>query len=764
VQNVMHLYKRFLIACLVVICCVVFNSDGVFAYDKDSALQEVIQMSISVGLDNCMKYDRLSTVTAEIFNMADTRDAFFQVYRDDEKLEGGTYIYQKKVHLESKVTTTVSIVIPVNSLDNRVNVRLIDEEGKILAQRTQNVNIDTNMRCYNIGIIGNSIDYLKLISDIYCDFFTLDLNELPKQVETLDMLDLIFVQEGYIDDFYRIADPCIEQWVHNGGAIVIARNMHGKGYLDHSHEGIGIKNTEGESVFQKYTCGKGVVIEWTKKENILAAFRDTSIDNDYWDSIGSQLSYLKGREKYWEKFADFNFVKNMPSGLSQQSPKTMPKLLITALVLFLYACIIGPNMYIVLKKLKKGICCFLFIPITMFLFCGIIYFVNVGNKMDSPLYTYSDIEIYDETTNECENEMFFSVMQGQDKKILGSIPAGSLLEYNIEKQEEMNNKDRESDNNLVITQGKDKTSFLINNTKFLKSYRFRSVNKGVMNGKIKYDLNCEGEEIKGNVKNNLGYDLHNAVLVSNCKMIFMGELKAGEIFHITDKVKQTLITSFFTPEGTLSNTNLVNKMIGKTIWLESSKENLYLRYNTMLYCMRSKLLQYTSDSYIFAFTDKKCRLDTDNEASTGVSSLVYHLANVKNESEDKLKICDLSKYFYHVVGNGDPVSRIIESNTLSVTYLLPPEVKLKGLVYSKNLNNEFLLDAQEGFYGTISLFNFKTSTYDEVFKYGEENRIYNMSDYVTELNKVIVKYNVDEVQRTTHDIILPVLSAVTEVE
>lgn len=725
-------------------------------------VEEVVQMSVSVGIDNAVKLNRVTTVTSKIVNMGQSQDAYLLVSRGKEQ-NYQNCVYKKSVQLVNNKELTISMVIPIDTLDECLYVKLVDEEGHLLAHRSMLLRISNNMNRFNVGLIGNNIEYLTLMRDANCEFFSMDIEKLPEKKETLDMLDIVFIEPELIDRFFGLQNQAILDWVKDGGMIIFGKHKYCDLYFRHSGEGTAIKGKQGEVIYRRYTFGKGVILDWCSRNNIMDTARDYSFEDDLWDSVGSKLSYKNTRSKYWERFSSPEYDQVLLSALSYQGAKSIPKVRPLIIVQILYIVIIGPVLFLLLYRKKSQRKNYLIlVPVTTVIVCILVDWMNLGIQVKRADIKYVKIKVYDEKIDQCSDEMYFSIFQANKEGERFTLPGKSTLQYLEGRAGTFTDKSGELDKNVEIEHEGNQTSFQIKKPKFLKPYYFKqTIQSSKMNGRLAYQLTYEDGKIKGRITNHLGYDLKSAVVISNSRMVHIGNIKNNDTYEINENDKQFLVNSFFSSDGSLTQVDDI--LNGLAMEGEQDGEKMLLKYATLLYSMQNKCIQYTCDSYIFGFASSEDEFKGYEDTSVGVTALVYHLKNVKYEKENR-HIMDIGKYTYEIKGVGNPITRAIESNSINVSYILPAECKVKKLIYRKEQNAEFLPDAKEGFFGTISLFNFKTNNYDEVFIFGREKSLDNVDDYVTNHNRIIVKYKVDEVQRATHNILLPVLAVEMEVE
>ena len=758
--KLLHNAKWGVAICIIGIVAICFYERNICSYAED--VEEVVQMSVSVGIENAVRINRVTTVTSKIVNMGKSQAAYLLVSRGNDQ-NYQNCVYKKRVQLENNKEITATMIIPIDTLDECLYVKLVDEEGHILAHRSLLLKICNNLNHYNVGLVGNNIEYLTLMRDANCEFYSMNIQSLPLKKETLDMLDIVFIEPELIDTFFELQNQAISDWVKDGGMIIFGKHKTCDYYFRHSGKGIDIKGKQGEVIYRRYSFGKGVILDWVSKNNIMDTAREYSFEDDLWDSVGSKLSYKSIRSKYWERFSNPDYDQTLLSALTYQGTKSIPKVGPLIIVEILYIVFIGPVLFLLLYRKKSQRKNYLIlVPVTTVIVCVLVFWMNRGIQVNKPEIRYVKIKAYDEKINQCSDEMYFSIFQANEEGEYFTLQGKSILQYLERRAGTFTDKNREIDKNVVIEQGGTQTSFQIKKPKFLKPYYFKQTTQDTkMSGRLEYQLTFEDGKIEGTITNHLGYDLKSAVVISNSRMVHIGNINNNDTYEINKNDKQFLVNSFFTNDGPLTQVDDI--LNGLAMEGEHDAERMLLKYSALLYCMQNKCIQHTSDSYIFGFTSLEDEFKGYEDTSVGATALVYHLKNVKYEKENK-HIRDIGKFTYDIRGIGNPITRIIESDSINVSYILPAEYKVKKLIYRKEQNGEFLPDSNEGFYGTISLFNFKTNCYDEVFVSGKEKSLDNVDDYVTNHNRMIVKYKVDEVQRATHNILLPVLAVEMEVE
>jgi len=251
--------------------------------------------------------------------------------------------------------------------------------------------------------------------------------------------------------------------------------------------------------------------------------------------------------------------------LSDLSSK--PSVILYGFILIVYVVLVGPILYVILKKMNKREKIWVAIPIVTLAFTAIIYLSGFMYRMNKPLVsTFTLIELNRNT---------------QSEKIYTNIICPKPKEYNIQFADGYTGFRNNIDNytysmfdtgndelaiDYMIKENSKGTKLYINTTEPFEENSFL-INKNSENniGSIDYDLTCSTTGFEGTVTNHTCYDLEDLVVTFEGYLCLVGDVKKGETV-IVDSSKIVVMNAYGTFE---------NLYPGRQIYLDREK---YLHY------------------------------------------------------------------------------------------------------------------------------------------------------------------------------------------
>ncbi len=237
----------------------------------------------------------------------------------------------------------------------------------------------------------------------------------------------------------------------------------------------------------------------------------------------------------WERNSMYNGMN--VSKLADDSRK--PSVLLYGFILILYIIIVGPVLYLVLKKVNKREKIWVAIPIVTLVFTGIIYVSGFLYRINKPLVnTFTIIQLEDNVQSEkiytniiCPRPKEYTIkiaegytgfrrnMDEYDYSMFGTTDSSKSYDYMIKKS------GKSSEIVLDSKEAFRETSFILDKNS--------DNNIGSLDG----DLKCSTTGFEGTVTNNTCFDLQDVVVTFENHLCMIGDVKKGETVTIdTSKV------------------------------------------------------------------------------------------------------------------------------------------------------------------------------------------------------------------------------------
>ncbi len=193
--------------------------------DSDTVTESGPVMTVHYGYDQYVKYGRYMNVTATISNNNREFNGWLQVIVPKSK---NNVVYRREVSIAPKETKNVSINLPVMDDTGFMQVKLENNNGNTVVEKTYELKIGNYEKLAYTGILSDEKEKLDYISDFGTRTFYLDENTLPDDYLALDLLDIIIINHF---DTGRLSEKqleAIEKWVMNGGTLVIGTGEYEK--------------------------------------------------------------------------------------------------------------------------------------------------------------------------------------------------------------------------------------------------------------------------------------------------------------------------------------------------------------------------------------------------------------------------------------------------------------------------------------------------------------------------------------------------------
>lgn len=723
---------------------------------KAAQTRKPISIEANVGFGQSVKCNRFVNVWIDIDNKGDSFLGYLQAHINGTESRDNC-VYQIEVNLKREKQTKLNMVLPALEGINSIIFQLVDKDGAVVAKDTENIEVDNNMDMYYLGIIGENTDYIKYVSRDSFKCIEIPISTIPNTPDGLDSFDGIYIGVEFIKKHSAKKLETVKKWNMEGRTIVLGCKS--KTILEYlsidQDSGVITRDKYNQAIYTTYQHENGVVIEW-------------NYSNNFFDTIKQSSEYAKLLiNEMQTNFASLQFDKMVQESLTEESAKNnligslqtmdvryLPKVVHYAVILVIYIFSIGPGLFILFRKMKKLLYYYPTVLVVVFFTICIIVLQGKNTRIKSPVVDTISVLNYDDRSNQVQEESYISIVLPDSETKSFSVQGQSKISLENLVFEKINVDDVscEDGHNIFITQKETSTDIEIRNGFYMKPYIFKVKSNQKAKGQVDYELEFNGNKLTGYIKNRLGYDLQNVILLSNYRMIAIGDLRQNEVYQLSGG--QTIVHAFDLqykfPTYIKQFTNLKE--------VTSQKDLLNLRkFVTMAYCLSNKCIGYNNDTYLVGFVANDNTTQLEDTASDGsVEMVVYHMNQVQKYYEGMFFLNDISEFEDPISGEYNKITREMETNCTIINMYIPTEYRVQSLIYNNLLNKE------KAFNGTISIYNNITKQYDLLFdEFNNESRKEIDQDiYVSSNNKITIRY---EAFNKKSDV-MPILSATLEVK
>jgi len=458
----------------------------------------------------------------------------------------------------------------------------------------------------------------------------------------------------------------------------------------------------------------------------------------------SETKLLQLENEHYGSAMDYRII----NGTSYTDTKNIPTVGKYIVILVIYVIIVGPVLYLILKKKDKRNLTWVLVPVIAFIFTMIVYFMGSTTRIDEPYIGFVNILNLDD--QEAEEKVFFSITapynQKYDVKVNQKYNVNVLkngksnVTYYLDRASKKQNKLDSENYKTAILQSKDRETLEIKDYPAFTPCYFESQYNYSYPYELKNNIDFTEFGLQGTIENGLGYDLDHAILLRDGFLVNMSTFLNNDVASIEGKESEFLQSS-----SSLYNSNILgNTTTTKTDSVEEKKRDL------LEYFVEKYMLSGDRNSYLVGFTEmsgKESIISSLSQylACNGITMVVTPIATEDIESKTTW-VPNIDFYMDLVEGSYDNTYsfRFMESQTLVARYDLPDDENILSFHYLPTMNLTYNHDYANGFVGEIYFYNYKSETYDLVFDTLQRVMVKDPSRYLDGNNQLLVKYQINQ--------------------
>ena len=587
--------KHLLFGCLaaLVLSAGVFPA---FAQDRDSYsanMESDSQNSVPVAVDITAVYGRNaklgSFVPIKVSLYGQTETAFsgtLSVSTLESDGDEGTeeYEYSYPVEVDPAETKTVKFYVPLGQKSGTIHLTLKDGKNKTMGETSMDFDVSKDESRLLAGVLENKAGSLSWIDGIGLNYGMLTTRvveipgeDFPEDSRGFSMFDVLLVNGYDCRTLNNAQKEAVLTWVENGGTLLVGTGRDRDKTLDILGEaenkvtlrdpevlwvGMGTeytKNgpgdsevrvtytepvisgaeermvTDGTPLLKTVNYGKGTIgvygvslsdlSGFAKKNPAFASYFLGEIFND--DELNMIYYYSHGRDAdYWNAY-------NLVSG---GNGERIPNLALYGIIVVGYLVIVGPGLYILLKKRGMN----RYYGTTVFVFslasCVLIWGIGFKTRFTSEFCTTATI--MDASGDSAEEMTFLNVRTPDSSGFTVDLPADYKVtpltrsaRYDMNQLEDYTKKRQTA---IGIRKGTDQTVLWSRKSKAFDSRFFLlERNKDLETGNVEADFTVSDGTITGYVENKLPVTLENAAVYLYGQVLILGNMEPGQRLEFT---------------------------------------------------------------------------------------------------------------------------------------------------------------------------------------------------------------------------------------
>ncbi len=822
-----------------------------------SAYSGDISMTIDYGYNQYAKYGRYMNVRADITNKGEDFHGWLQVIAP--KLENNV-LYRKEVKVKGETTKNISVNIPLTDDTGILQVNLLDDDGKSVVEKEAPIKIGNYQKDIYVGLLSDNVSGLDYTVQVGSQVFYLNEDNLADSYLGLDLLDVIIVNQFDTNRLSDLQIKAIQQWVYNGGTLVLGTGEYAKETLakfqnvfsikyqeelenyeltfgmnkktlehlkrdiiqyDESRKALTETVKQNKAMYNSYSAstqeaitkeeaGNKAPSSWVQKildeltilpihkniihgsikdglpkviedKHILMEVSPYGLGNvqlfnldmglepkqesfgiAMYYSILQNISSTKRNQldnEYYGNYVNYNIYNSM----SYVDTENIPKVGRYIAILAIYVVIVGPVLFIVLKKLDRRSLTWILVPSFAILFTAIVYLVGSDTRISKPYAGYVELLSFEEE-NIAQENVYLALTAPYNNKYKVDIDS----KYQVIQLSNSNSKYAQNrPNNFqpdlaryqsAINYGNKKTTLEVNRNAAFTPVYYYSKNHYPMEDKITLDIHYVGGEVYGTVTNGFSFDITNALVKCDGFIINIGTLKKGETVNIKDKESQIIIS-----RDDLYATTIINRIAGGTNKIEDNTADVNRRSNILQYLLEPNMQGHSKENFLIGFIQEDInqglvgelsgKMNTYGTTAIQVPFDVNHTKGSKTfvpsiEPFEEIDKLNQDNYYNY---------KFLENGMKTIEYQLPPEDKILSFSFLSNRNQVVSKEYSSNFSGNIYFLNYRTGTYDLVFTTGNHGSLDDVSPYITDENKITIRYE-SGMPPNEYQVILPEIS------
>ncbi|MEY8354731.1 hypothetical protein AALB39_15420 [Lachnospiraceae bacterium 54-53] len=773
-----------------------------------------VSMDVSFGYEGNAKSGRYVPVN---FTLNSQTDSSFEGTVRVTAMESDydIYEYDYPVSLEAGGALEESLDIPVGRAEV-LFVKLLDSRGTELIRKRLKMNVSTDTAELFVGILSDDPDEMGYMDGVGVNYssvriktFEMDSSKMPDTVIGLDLLDVLLITDYDTGRLSEEQVSAIWEWVKGGGILLIGTGARPdetlsafrseileEGYAPPSEKSVemGVEyatNGPGDS-FLNLVCtdvslkggtsvlsndefpvltsvikGKGSVGVAAYDFVDIASF--CQVQRSYVDKLFTALlgesklnnlsSYLYSGNsgQYWS-------VQNM---LNTGNVDKLPNLFIYAAVILGYILLVGPGMYLYLKRQERRRFYRTGVVAVSLLFTAAVYLMGMGTRYKDTFFTYATI--LDSTENFVDEYTYINMRTPYNKAYTIPLdPTYDLLPITRSNSFEMTPVPKFSGNEdykVRISCGEEDTRVSVQNAAAFtpKYYSLRKKTPNTDHKGLIGDITLFEGKVYGTVTNEYPFPVEKVGILMYGKMVVIEELSPGE----TMDLKGLSVINY-----PVNNAYLVSARV--TGGYQYSKADIE-DPDYMLALSRTNILSFYLDRFS-SFYNPEARIvafSRDQDGSQFLAggdyetygmSMFTSTIDVKTKIDDRAYRSALMKPPKVVSGQyyGDS-NAIYGVDPVTLEYFLGNDLDMEVLTF-ENPSEEFLNSEASNyitiFKGNIYFYNHDTGNYDAMDSDQSVYKASELSHYLSPGNTLTVKYVCDSTSGNNWYVTLPMLTVV----
>ena len=556
-------------------------------------------LSAEYGLGGLVYYE-MPTIVNVTVKSKENFTGTLRVIPEDNTLS--TVAYGMDISLSADEEKTFQCVPTSLGYDGKIVIEVLNEKGKVVYGESHQVLVQGGGDKVTVGILSDDYSALSYFDGIEIDMngekgttsiFELTKDDFPKDSKALTMVQYMIIDNFDTASFSTEQYDALKTWVQDGGVLILGLGSNYQNVLHVFTDSFvtGTLGTMGkkdvtwdvlqdvseqsqtEEVDVEDDVEAGCTLSMDCIEFQLDGgepfLENTTKDSAYTKKIGRGrvvvLGYSMGMEpmtssasrksiaqfiidgaeveatsnKFYGSDSEGNTMYDGLDVAEMADTSRKPSALLYGIILVIYVILVGPILYLILKKMNKRENIWVAIPIVALAFTAVIYATGFLYRINKPLIsTFTVVQLQDDIKSE---KIYTSIVCPKPKKYTVQVAQGytgfrkNVNEYSYSM---FGTGADASSFDYMLKENSKGTEILFDTSEPFQTTKFL-INKNSDNniGTLDSDLTCSTTGFEGTVTNNTCYDLKDVVVTFEDYLCMVGDIKKGETATIdTSKI------------------------------------------------------------------------------------------------------------------------------------------------------------------------------------------------------------------------------------
>lgn len=708
-----------------------------------------LEVNIGWGGSETIRVGRETPVTVEVKSSGPEVTGYASV---SIPLEGGSYyVVEEELSVSAGDTKQAVLCVPVNYSTSRFRVEYRDVDGTLYAGQSYSMNVGYSSQEVYIAAVGSDravLEPMTLFDRVILNeyqgtvtrLYRLEAAETPSDEKLFKTYDILLWTDVDAREISQSQLTALQNWIYEGGILIVGRNSD-----------LCLPVAEGELARERWGQGLYIYCGFALEEIENYYADETEIRRFLYEAVGtSRMNSLEeslqfGYEDYWSaRTMTFNV-----------DPARIPQVWQYALILGIYLLLLGPTLYLLLKKKgRQGMLRGAMIGLALF-FTGIVYLLGSQTRFTSPFMNYAAIrELREEGIRET---VFMNISSPYNTEYSFAVneyytltPLLSFDSYDGRMRAGNDNcrlRVRQGDSGIRVTVH-DEVAFTP------ELMRLGRMEENESRAGFAGEMQLFDGEAAGWLQNTSDEDYERVCILAGGRLFLLGEMAAGQRKELSE-AEIAVVPGYSYYEA-------CNRIAGfhADSRAGESPEAALASWRTTLvsYYTGQMLTMDKEEATVLAFPRaEEMDLLRDSDIEVRGTTLVTTLLAVDFTRDGLVYVPCPEKEPVALQGNYDALDNSTYVRQLVLQYDFGRlEVERMGLEWPEVTESEY---GARLFEGSIEFFNWKTRTYDQMEQKGAYTAE-EIADYLDGENCLTIRYLSNIAEEYSYEQLLPRIAAI----